>query len=49
MEFVSSENYANLVGDCRDAEAKLQWESIDNNLYHLDEATLLVSWHYKLL
>ncbi|KAM5342744.1 hypothetical protein ACJ41O_013710 [Fusarium nematophilum] len=28
-------------GDFRDAEAKLQWESIDNNLYRLDEATLL--------
>ncbi|RSL40941.1 hypothetical protein CEP53_013061 [Fusarium sp. AF-6] len=30
-----------IEGDCRDAEAKIQWESIDNNLYHLDEATLL--------
>ncbi|KAF4983077.1 hypothetical protein FZEAL_1424 [Fusarium zealandicum] len=28
-------------GDCRDAEAKLQWESIDNSLYTLDETTLL--------
>ncbi|KAL9571563.1 hypothetical protein ACKAV7_004205 [Fusarium commune] len=28
-------------GDFRDAEAKIQWESIDNNLYHLNEKTLL--------
>lgn len=28
-------------GNLRDPEAKLQWESIDNNIYHLDEQTLL--------
>ncbi|KAF5026028.1 hypothetical protein F66182_1883 [Fusarium sp. NRRL 66182] len=28
-------------GDFRDAEAKLQWESIDNSLYQLNEKTLL--------
>lgn len=48
MEVLSNEDHANLVGDFRDAEAKLQWESIDNNLYRLDESTLLVSWHCKL-
>ncbi|KAF4959932.1 hypothetical protein FGADI_1435 [Fusarium gaditjirri] len=30
-----------IEGDFRDAEAKIQWESIDNNLYHLNEKTLL--------
>ncbi|KUI71122.1 hypothetical protein VM1G_06629 [Cytospora mali] len=28
-------------GHSRDPEAKLQWESIDNNIYELDEKTLL--------
>lgn len=28
-------------GHSRDPEAKLQWESIDNSLYHLDENTLV--------
>ncbi|KAF4333604.1 ATPase [Fusarium beomiforme] len=28
-------------GDFRDAEAKIHWESIDNNLYRLNEKTLL--------
>lgn len=28
-------------GHARDPEAKLQWESIDNNIYELDEKTLL--------
>ncbi|KAM0238564.1 hypothetical protein ACHAPO_003532 [Fusarium lateritium] len=28
-------------GDFRDAEARIEWESIDNSLYHLNEKTLL--------
>ena len=28
-------------GDARDPDAKLQWESIDNNIYQLDAGTLL--------
>ncbi|ROW15439.1 hypothetical protein VPNG_02325 [Cytospora leucostoma] len=30
-----------LEGDSRDPEAKILWESIDNNIYELDEKTLL--------
>lgn len=41
---------ANKVGDARDPTARLQWESIDNSIYCLDEASLLVSahWFYSL-
>lgn len=30
-----------IAGDSRDQNARLQWESIDNNMYQLDEQTLL--------
>lgn len=31
-----------VTGDCRDPTAQLQWENIDDNLYCLDKASLLV-------
>ncbi len=30
------------LGNAREADAKLQWESIDNSVYQLDGDTLLV-------
>lgn len=37
-----------MAGDSQDPKARLSWESIDNNIYILDEQTLMVCSSYVL-